>query len=92
MPQPERSAPDRSTVHEAPTETGLPVVTEVMDPRDVELVARHAAVLQIGSRNMQNFPLLREVGPEASETSAETPAEATAETAAGRSRAEAKST
>ncbi|MFO1077570.1 MAG: 3-deoxy-7-phosphoheptulonate synthase [Planctomycetota bacterium] len=42
--------------------TGLPVVTEVMDPRDVELVAEHAAMLQIGSRNMQNFPLLREVG------------------------------
>jgi 3-deoxy-7-phosphoheptulonate synthase len=42
--------------------TGLPVVTEVMDPRDVELVAEHAAVLQVGSRNMQNFPLLREVG------------------------------
>jgi len=42
--------------------TGLPVVTEVMDPRDVELVAEHASVLQIGSRNMQNFPLLREVG------------------------------
>jgi 3-deoxy-7-phosphoheptulonate synthase len=42
--------------------TGLPVVTEVLDPRDVELVAGRAAVLQIGSRNMQNFPLLREVG------------------------------
>ncbi len=42
--------------------TGLPVVTEVMDPRDVDLVAEHAAILQIGSRNMQNFPLLREVG------------------------------
>ena len=42
--------------------TGLPVVTEVMDPRDVDLVAEHAAVLQVGSRNMQNFPLLREVG------------------------------
>lgn len=47
---------------EASAATGLPVVTEVMDPRDVELVATHAAVLQIGSRNMQNFPLLREVG------------------------------
>ena len=47
---------------EASAATGLPVVTEVMDPRDVELVAAHAAVLQIGSRNMQNFPLLREVG------------------------------
>jgi 3-deoxy-7-phosphoheptulonate synthase len=50
---------------EASAATGLPVVTEVMDPRDVELVARHAAVLQIGSRNMQNFPLLREVGRQA---------------------------
>lgn len=47
---------------EASARTGLPVVTEVMDPRDVELVAEHAAILQIGSRNMQNFPLLREVG------------------------------
>jgi len=41
--------------------TGLPVVTEVMDTRDVELVARYADVLQIGSRNMQNYALLREV-------------------------------
>ncbi|ATW24386.1 3-deoxy-7-phosphoheptulonate synthase [Candidatus Formimonas warabiya] len=41
---------------------GLQVVTEVMDPRDVELVARYAQVLQIGSRNMQNFSLLKEVG------------------------------
>jgi 3-deoxy-7-phosphoheptulonate synthase len=47
---------------EASARTGLPVVTEVMDPRDVELVAQHAAILQVGSRNMQNFPLLREVG------------------------------
>ncbi len=43
-------------------ETGLPIITEVMDARDVELVARHADVLQIGSRNMQNFALLDEVG------------------------------
>ena len=42
--------------------TGLPVVTEVLDPRQLELVAQHASMLQIGSRNMQNFPLLREVG------------------------------
>lgn len=42
--------------------TGLPVVTEVMDPREVALVAEHAGMLQVGSRNMQNFPLLREVG------------------------------
>ncbi|TAM75847.1 3-deoxy-7-phosphoheptulonate synthase [bacterium] len=41
---------------------GLAVVTEVMDVRDVELVAAHADVLQIGARNMQNFNLLREVG------------------------------
>lgn len=47
---------------EASRATGLPVVTEVLDPRDVELVARHAAMLQVGSRNMQNTPLLREVG------------------------------
>ena len=46
----------------ARAETGLPIVTEVMDGRDVDLVARHADVLQIGSRNMQNFTLLEEVG------------------------------
>ncbi len=43
-------------------ETGLPVITEVMDPRDVELVCRYADILQIGTRNMTNFTLLREVG------------------------------
>jgi 3-deoxy-7-phosphoheptulonate synthase len=43
-------------------ETGLPIVTEVMDTRQVELVAEYADVLQIGARNMQNFPLLSEVG------------------------------
>ena len=43
-------------------ETGLPVVTEVLDPRHAELVAGHADMLQIGARNMQNFSLLREVG------------------------------
>ena len=41
---------------------GLPVVTEVMDTRQVELVAGYADVLQIGTRNMQNFNLLTEVG------------------------------
>ena len=41
---------------------GLGVVTEVLDPRDVELVTKYADMLQIGTRNMQNFPLLREVG------------------------------
>ncbi len=43
-------------------ETGLPVVTEVVDSRDVELVAAWADGLQIGTRNMQNFELLKEVG------------------------------
>ena len=41
---------------------GLPVVTEVMDPRNVELVDRYADMIQIGARNMQNFVLLSEVG------------------------------
>jgi 3-deoxy-7-phosphoheptulonate synthase len=41
---------------------GLPIVTEVMDPGEVELVAKYADILQIGSRNMQNYPLLRQVG------------------------------
>jgi 3-deoxy-7-phosphoheptulonate synthase len=43
-------------------ETGLPVVTEVVAPEDVELVAAHADMVQIGARNMQNFRLLSEVG------------------------------
>lgn len=43
-------------------ESGLPIVTEVLDPRDVELVASVADMLQVGSRSVQNFPLLREVG------------------------------
>ncbi|WP_052570591.1 3-deoxy-7-phosphoheptulonate synthase [Ignicoccus hospitalis] len=42
--------------------TGLPIVTEVMDTRDVPKVAEVADAFQIGARNMQNFPLLREVG------------------------------
>jgi 3-deoxy-7-phosphoheptulonate synthase len=47
---------------EAGEETGLPVVTEVMSPADVDVVAEHAAILQVGARNMQNFALLDEVG------------------------------
>ncbi len=43
-------------------ESGLPFVTEVLDPRDVEVVAEVADMLQIGSRSVQNFPLLREAG------------------------------
>ena len=42
--------------------TGLPIVTEVMDPRDIQLIAEHADVLQIGARNMQNFRLLKDAG------------------------------
>lgn len=42
--------------------TGLPVVTEVMDPRDIELVAKYADILQVGTRNMANFSLLQEIG------------------------------
>ncbi|MBQ2669201.1 MAG: 3-deoxy-7-phosphoheptulonate synthase [Clostridia bacterium] len=43
-------------------ELGMPICTEVLDPRDVELVASYADIMQIGARNMQNFKLLREVG------------------------------
>ncbi len=47
---------------EVSNETGLPVVTEVVSPEEVELVARYSQMLQIGARNMQNFSLLQEVG------------------------------
>ncbi|GER85198.1 hypothetical protein KTAU_38330 [Thermogemmatispora aurantia] len=47
---------------EARQETGLPVITEVMEPEMVEVVADYADILQIGARNMQNFPLLQAVG------------------------------
>lgn len=43
-------------------ETGLPIVTEVMDTHEVDLVCRYADVLQIGTRNMQNYSLLKKVG------------------------------
>lgn len=43
-------------------ETGLPIVTEVLDPRDIDIIAEKADVLQIGARNMQNFLLLTEAG------------------------------
>jgi 3-deoxy-7-phosphoheptulonate synthase len=49
-------------LREASEETGLPVVTELLDPRHVGAVAERADVIQIGARNMQNFPLLAEVG------------------------------
>ncbi|MBI4382996.1 MAG: 3-deoxy-7-phosphoheptulonate synthase [Nitrospinae bacterium] len=47
---------------EAKKDTGLPIVTEVMNPREVDLVARYADVMQVGARNVQNFSLLRELG------------------------------
>lgn len=43
-------------------ELNMPVITEVVDPRDVPLIERYADVFQIGARNMQNYPLLSEVG------------------------------
>jgi 3-deoxy-7-phosphoheptulonate synthase len=46
----------------ASKDTGLPLITEVMAPHDVELVASYADILQIGTRSMQNFSLLDEVG------------------------------
>jgi 3-deoxy-7-phosphoheptulonate synthase len=46
---------------EARRETGLPVITEVMEPDKVDVVAEHADILQIGARNVQNFSLLRRV-------------------------------
>jgi 3-deoxy-7-phosphoheptulonate synthase len=47
---------------EAREATGLPIVTELMDPRDAPLVLKYADMIQIGARNMQNFRLLKEVG------------------------------
>jgi 3-deoxy-7-phosphoheptulonate synthase len=49
-------------LEKAKRETGLPIVTEVTDPRDVSWVSEYADILQIGTRNMQNFTLLMEVG------------------------------
>jgi len=47
---------------DAREKTGLPVVTELMDPRDIEVMVKYADIIQIGARNMQNFRLLLEVG------------------------------
>jgi len=47
---------------DAHKELGIPVITEVMDPRDIELGIKYADIIQIGARNMQNFNLLKEVG------------------------------
>ena len=47
---------------EARKETGLPIISELMDPRDTELMCEYVDIIQIGARNMQNFRLLMEVG------------------------------
>jgi len=47
---------------EAKAATGLPIVTELMDPRDMPLMLKYTDIIQIGARNMQNFRLLSEVG------------------------------
>ena len=47
---------------EAKKESGLPIVTEVMNPREVDLVAQYADLMQVGARNVQNFSLLKELG------------------------------
>jgi 3-deoxy-7-phosphoheptulonate synthase len=49
-------------LQEAKEETGLPIVTEVMDARDLEAVCEVADIIQIGARNMQNYSLLTEIG------------------------------
>ena len=54
--------PGLAILEEARAATGLPIVTEVLTPADVDVVARHADCLQIGARNMQNFSLLDAVG------------------------------
>ena len=47
---------------EAREETGLPVITEIMDTKDLDVIEKYADCLQVGARNMQNFALLKEVG------------------------------
>lgn len=47
---------------DAREKTGLPVITEIMDPRDMDVILEYADIIQIGARNMQNFRLLLEVG------------------------------
>ncbi len=49
-------------MREVADEVGMPMVTEVMNPREIDLVARYTDILQIGTRNVQNFSLLKEVG------------------------------
>ncbi|MEW6107872.1 MAG: 3-deoxy-7-phosphoheptulonate synthase [Nitrospirota bacterium] len=47
---------------EARDKTGLPIITEIMDPRDLDVIQEYSDIIQIGARNMQNFRLLLEVG------------------------------
>ena len=54
--------PGLDLLMEAREKTGLPIVTEIMDPRMAELFEREVDVVQVGARNMQNFELLKEVG------------------------------
>ncbi|MGE5543588.1 MAG: 3-deoxy-7-phosphoheptulonate synthase [Bacillota bacterium] len=54
--------PGLKILHRVGQEMGVPVVTEVLDSGDVEMVAEYADVLQVGARNMQNFPLLKKLG------------------------------
>lgn len=49
-------------LREVGDEVNLPVITEIMDPRDIELICKYADIIQIGARNMQNFRLLKDVG------------------------------
>jgi len=51
-----------SFLAEARKETGLPVITELTDPRKIELICEYADIIQVGARNMQNFVLLTEIG------------------------------
>ena len=55
-------APGLDLLVEARAKTGLPIVTEIMDPRMADLFEREVDVVQVGARNMQNFELLKEVG------------------------------
>ena len=54
--------PGLKMLHRVGRELGVPVISEVMDSGDVEVMAEYVDVLQVGARNMQNFPLLRKLG------------------------------
>ncbi|MGM9571967.1 MAG: 3-deoxy-7-phosphoheptulonate synthase, partial [bacterium] len=54
--------PGLKIMAEAREKTGLPIVTEILDPKDIDVVNEYSDILQIGARNMQNFNLLKDVG------------------------------